>query len=177
MCHTTYSPQPGTEPEPSAVKVRNPNHQTTRKFPWFSIEGCCLVRNLTWHNQWPRKINTPLLKFQILSVWSNQFSSDQSLSHVRLFATPWIVARQASLSISNSRSLLKLMSIESVMPSSHLILCRPLLLLPPIPPSIRAFPMSQLFAWGGHNNVQNYWLKKVLKHKPLLSKKKKKQKP
>jgi len=68
-----------------------------------------------------------------------QIRSDQSLSHVRLFATPWIAARQASLSITNSRSSLRLMSIESVMPSSHLILCRPLLLLPPIPPSIRVF--------------------------------------
>jgi len=65
--------------------------------------------------------------------------SDQSLSCVRLFATPWIAARQASLSITNSRSSLRLTSIESVMPSSHLILCRPLLLLPPIPPSIRVF--------------------------------------
>ena len=68
-----------------------------------------------------------------------QFSSVQSLSQVRLFATPWIIAHQASLSITNSWSLLKLMSIESVMPSSHLILCRPLLLLPPIPPSIEVF--------------------------------------
>ena len=65
------------------------------------------------------------------------FRSDQSLSRVRLFATPWIAARQVSLSITNSRSSLRLMSIESVMPSSHLILCRPLLLLSPIPPSIR----------------------------------------
>ena len=65
-------------------------------------------------------------------------SSVQSLSSVRLFATPWITASQASLSITNSRSSLKLISIESVMPSSHLILCRPLLLLP-IPPSIRVF--------------------------------------
>ena len=71
---------------------------------------------------------------------SVQFSSVQSLSHVRLFVTAWIVARQASLSITNSQRLLKLMSIESVMPSSHLILCRPLLLLPPILPSIRVFP-------------------------------------
>ena len=69
----------------------------------------------------------------------NQFTSVQSLSRVRLFATPWIAARQASLSITNSRSSLRLMSIESVMPSSHLILCRPLLLLPPIPPSSRVF--------------------------------------
>ena len=65
------------------------------------------------------------------------FSSVQLLSRVRLFATPWIAARQASLSITNSWSLLKLMAIESVMPSSHLILCRPLLLLSQIPPSIR----------------------------------------
>ena len=70
---------------------------------------------------------------------SVQFSSVQSLSRVPLFATPWIAARQASLSITNSQSSLKLTSIESVMPSSHLILCRPLLLLPPIPPSIRVF--------------------------------------
>ena len=68
-----------------------------------------------------------------------QFSSVQSLSCVWLFATPWIAARQVYLSITNSRSLLKLTSIESVMPSSHLILCRPLLLPPPIPPSIRVF--------------------------------------
>ena len=68
-----------------------------------------------------------------------QFSSAQSLSHVWLFVTPWIAARQASLSITNPGSWLKLMSIESVMPSSHLILCYPLLLLPPIPPSIRVF--------------------------------------
>ena len=67
------------------------------------------------------------------------FSSVQSLSHVRLFTTPWIAARQASLSITNSRSSLRLTSTGSVMPSSHLILCRPLLLLPPIPPSIRVF--------------------------------------
>ena len=74
-----------------------------------------------------------------LLLVSYQFSSVQSLSRVRLFATPWIAARQASLSITNSRSSPKLMSIESVMPSSHLILCCPLLLLPPIPPSIRVF--------------------------------------
>ena len=86
------------------------------------------------------------LRLQLPSfVWNAiapllQFSSVQSLSCVRLFATPWIAARQASLSITNSQSLLKLMSIELVMPSSHLILCRPLLLLPPIPPSIRVFP-------------------------------------
>ena len=68
-----------------------------------------------------------------------QFSSVQLLSGVRLFATPWTAARQASLSITNFRSLLKLMSIESVMPSNHLVLCHPLLLLPSIFPSIRVF--------------------------------------
>ena len=76
-----------------------------------------------------------------ISLWMMlyQFSSVQSPSHVRLFATPWIAARQASLSITNSQSLPKLMSIESVMPSNHLILCHPLLLLPSIFPSIRVF--------------------------------------
>ena len=75
------------------------------------------------------------------------------LSRVRLFATPWTAARQASLSITNSRNLLKLMSIESVMPSSHLILCHPLLLLPPIPPSIRDFSneLALRFRWS------KYW--------------------
>jgi len=80
-----------------------------------------------------------------------QFSSVQSLSRVWLFATPWITEHQASLSITNSRSSLKLTSIESVMPSSHLILCRPLLLLPQSLPASESFPMSQLFAWGGQS--------------------------
>ena len=70
---------------------------------------------------------------------SSAFSSVQSLSRVQLLETPWTAARQASLSITNSQSLLKLMSTESVMPSDHLILCRPLLLLPSIFPSIRVF--------------------------------------
>ena len=74
-----------------------------------------------------------------IDLFDLQFSSFQSLSHVRLFATPWIAAHQASLSITNSRRSLKLMPIESLKPSSYLILCRPLLLLPPIPPSIRVF--------------------------------------
>ena len=76
------------------------------------------------------------VKIHIISL---QFSSVQSLSGVRLFVTPWIAACQTSLSITISQSSLRLMSVESVMPSSHLILCRPLLLLPPIPPSIRVF--------------------------------------
>ena len=77
---------------------------------------------------------------RLLVFSSVQFSSVQfSLSRVRLFAIPWTAARQASLSITNSQSLLKPMSIKSVMPSSHLILGHPFLLLPPIPPSIRVF--------------------------------------
>ena len=82
---------------------------------------------------------------------SVQSSPVQSLSRVRLFATPWIAACQASLSITNSQISPRLMSIESVMPSSHLILCCPLLLRPPIPPSIRVFSVSQFFTSGGQN--------------------------
>ena len=74
-----------------------------------------------------------------LNIYSVLFSSVQSLSRVRLFTTPWIPAHQAYLSITNSQSSLRLTSIESVVPSSHLILCHPLLLLPPIPPNIRVF--------------------------------------
>jgi len=83
---------------------------------------------------------------------SVQFSSVQLLSHVRLFATPWTAICQASLSITNSQSLLKLMSIESVMPSNHFILSHPLLFLLSIFPSIRVFPSSQFFSSGGQSN-------------------------
>ena len=95
---------------------------------------------------WYRNTTRP-----ITSGSSVQFSSVQLLSPVWLFATPWITAHQASLSITTSWSSLKLMSIELVMPSSHLILCHPLFLLPPIPSSIESCPMSQLFAWGGQS--------------------------
>ena len=82
------------------------------------------------------------------------FVAIQSLSCVWLFATPWTAAHQASLSISNFQSLLKLMSIESVMPSNHLILCRPLLLLSPTPPSIRVFSNESalLIRWPKYEN-------------------------
>ena len=87
-----------------------------------------------------------------------QFSSVQSLCHVRLFGTPWTAARQASLSITNSQSLLKLMSIESVMPSNHLILCSPLLLLPSTFPSIRVFSKeSVLHIWLKVLEWPKYW--------------------
>jgi len=102
-----------------------------------------------WLQGWPSCNNSLYVYFVGFSVFGRfdveknfliyQFSSVQSLSRVRLFVTPWIAARQASLSITNSQSSLRLMSIESVMPSSHLILCHPLSILPPIPPSIRVF--------------------------------------
>ena len=94
-----------------------------------------------------------------LVISSVQFSSVQLLSCVRLFATLWITARQASLSITSSRSSLKFTSIESVMPSSHLILCHPLLLLPSIPPSIRIFSNEwyhQIFLHFEAPLIQNY---------------------
>ena len=80
-----------------------------------------------------------------------KFSSVQSLSHVQLFATPWTAANHVSLSITNSWSLLKLMSIKSVRPPNYLILCRPLLLLPSIFPASGSFPMSQFFVSGGQS--------------------------
>ena len=82
-----------------------------------------------------------------------RLSSVQSLSHVRLFATPWIATRQASLSITNSQSSLRLTSMESVMPSNHLILCRPLLLLPSIFPSIKVFSNKSAL----HIRWPKYW--------------------
>ena len=88
------------------------------------------------------------------SSWSTvQISSVQSLSHVRLFVTPWTTAHQASLSITNSQSLLKLISIELVMPSNHLILCLSLLLLPSIFPSIRVFSNESAL----HSRWPKYW--------------------
>ena len=120
---------------------------------WFNMHwasSALATKESTFKNQnWGAVVHTTRLKpggiAQVGSAtrkdaphWS-LFSSVQLLSRVRLFATPWITAHQASLSITTSQSLPKLVSIESVMPSSHLILCRPLLLLPSIFPSIRVF--------------------------------------
>ena len=89
-----------------------------------------------------------------MNAWLKvQFSSVQLLSHVRLFETPWTAAHEASLSVTNSRSLFKLMFIESVMPSNHLILCRPLLFLPSIFPSIRVFSNESVL----HISWPKYW--------------------
>ena len=107
----------------------------------------------TWKQPRCPSTNERMKKKCTYIQWNIQFTSVQALSHVQLMATPWFVAcaRQASLSIINTQSSKRLTSIESVMPSSHLILCRPLRLLPPIPPSIRVSPMSQLFAWGSQS--------------------------
>ena len=111
----------------------------------------CKVVFLLWYNL--HRVNT-LFRVQFFECWHHhQFSSVQSLSRVQLFATPWIAARPASLSITNSQGSLKLTSIESVMPSSRLIPCHPLLLLPPIPPSIRVFSNESTL----HMRWPKYW--------------------
>ena len=109
------------------------------KTPWIIGSLYCL----SYQGSPRQKLIRIKLKKQMCML--RRFSWVQSLSHVWLFATPWTEARQASLSITNSRSSLRLTSIESVMPSSHLILCRPLLLLPPIPSSIRVFSNESTF--------------------------------
>ena len=104
----------------------------------------------------PRALHSWGRSWVLALGWSSLkdwFSSVHSLSPVRLFEKPWIPSPQASLSSTNSWSLLKLMSIKSVMPSSHLILCLPLLLLPPIPPSIRVFSNESTL----HMRWPKYW--------------------
>ena len=108
----------------------------------YSLDGIIIIQQLLYPN---------FLLFSLVPHIT--LSSVQSLSRVRLFVTPWITARQASLSITNSRSSLKLTSIESVMPSSHLILCCPLFLLPPIPPSISIFSIESTL----HMRWPKYW--------------------
>ena len=111
--------------------------------------NCCLIAKscLTLYN--PMDCSPP--GSSVHGILQARISSVRSLSCVRLFVNPWITARQASLSITNSWSLLKLTSIESVMPSSHLILCHPLLLLPLIPPSFRVFSNESTLPWGGQS--------------------------
>ena len=98
------------------------------EFMWLSVNIYCAYAALSWRNK--RMLMNVIYKIQMYSLHVEKdtvFTSVQSLSHVQIFATPWTAACQASLSITNSQSLPKLMSVESVMPSSHLILCRPLL--------------------------------------------------
>ena len=134
--------------------------------PWSHTCTACLITNiphlrscifviiheytLTYYSQ-PK--STVYIRVQSWACIFRQFSSVQSLSRLRLFATPWTAAHQASLSFTNSRSLLKLKSIKSVMPSNHLILCRPLLLLPSIFPSIRVFSNESFL----HIRWPKYW--------------------
>ena len=111
-------------------------HSPSMNVGWtqrFATNKQNVVEVMLWVTKWIASILP-----SIFWIAHSQFSSLQSFSYVQLFVTPWTAAQQASLSITNSQSLLKLMSIESVMPSNHLILCRPLL-LPSIFPSIRVF--------------------------------------
>ena len=126
---------------------------------YLSSRGFYLLTSSCWEKPLSRRRVTMApptgysLKLFFHLVFLPLKTSDQSLSPVRHFVTPWISAHQASLSITNSQSLLKLMPIESVMPPSHLILCRPLLLLPPIPPSIRVFSNESTL----HIRWPKYW--------------------
>ena len=125
----------------------------TAIFQTSSIQNCktidfwCFKPPNVWH------LVTAALGNKYHFLWYAQFNSVQLLNSVWLLVTPWITARQASLSITNSRSSLRLMSIKSVIPSSHLILCRPLLLPPPIPPSIRVFSNESAL----HMRWPKYW--------------------
>ena len=121
------------------------------KYRSWQGELQCIHTDTHTYNLWVLflwRILVCLVRPNVIRV---QFSSVQSLSRVQLFATPWIAACQASLSITNSRSSLKLMSIKSVMPSRHLILCHPFSSCPQSLPASESFPMSQLFAWGGQS--------------------------
>ena len=111
---------------------------------WLQISW----ENINWE---PVTFTQKLYKYTRIYMAFN--GSVQSLSRFQFFAIPWIAARQASLSITNSQGSLRHTSIESVMPSSHLILCRPLLLLPPIPPSIRVFSNESTL----HMRWPKYW--------------------
>ena len=137
----------------SVRKVITLFFNTLSSFVWLFFQGESIL--ISWLQSpstvilEPKKINSvnvPVFPFL-------QFSYVQSLSHVRLFVTPWTAAHQATLSITNTQSLLKLMSIASVMPSSHLILCHPLLLLPSIFPSIRVFSNESVL----HIRWPKYW--------------------
>ena len=126
--------------------LENWNYTSRHLFRFLSI--FIVTHFLTFKCQWHS--DGSRIKSRYLQI-SSKVGSVQLLSRVRLFAAPWTAACQASLSITNSQSSPKLMSIKSVMPSKHLILCCPLLLLPSIFPSIRSFQMSQCFSSGGQS--------------------------
>ena len=124
-------PTPGMEPVPPAVEAQSPNHWTGREVGASPF----LDKLIRCHREFLGNLSRPV-PFQMLLLIL-QFI--QSLSGIWLFANPWAASRQVSLSLTNSRSFLKLLSIESVMPSNHLIFCLPLHLLPSVFPSIRVF--------------------------------------
>ena len=142
----------------------NQDHSSSREINRISMEqNRCIQNTSTWYKYVQMIFHKGSKQFHVgrITYSTNgleqlnlhQFSSVQLLSRVRLSATLWIAARQASLSITISRSSSKLMSIELEMPSNHLILCRPLLLLPPIPPSIRVFSNESTL----HMRWSKYW--------------------
>ena len=139
----------------TTVKVLPLSHSGNREK--HSLLVTRLRSSLTCHQQHKVTFSPLANAFKssnnLIQVIPKYLSSVQLLSHVQLFATPWTAACQASLSITNSQSLLKLMSMESVMPSNHLILCRRLLLLPSIVPSIRVFSNESAL----HNRWPKYW--------------------
>ena len=149
-------PSPGDLPDPG-IEPRSPVLLADVLTLLSFREDKSTHRMRRWPSEpsrrWPSIYRTLERLFLLLLTSQESPSSVQSLSYVRLFATPWITARWASLSITNSWGPLKLMSIKSVMPSSHLILCRPLFLLPPIPPSIKVFSNESTLRlrWS------NYW--------------------
>ena len=137
VCPTLCKPMDYSQPGSSVHGILQ-----AKMLEWVAIpflRGSSQPRDQTLVSLTAGRFFTIWITREVHILWYLSLSSVQSLSHIRLFETAWIAARQASLSITNSRSSLRLMSIESVMPSSHLILCRPLLLLPPIPRSIRVF--------------------------------------
>ena len=142
-------------------KDQNTGHGARKGFPWQPcLAGNANHRDHKWMASSFEQDPPPWLKSCFYSLLPNGhlpliFSNSlvQLLSCVQLFATPWTAAHQASLSINNSQSLLKLMSIESVVPYNHLIFCRPLLLLPSIFPSIRVFSKESVL----HIRWTKYW--------------------
>ena len=144
------SPTRDRTPAPSNIEVWILNQLTAREIPNFFFFQllCCLVTKLYPTLCDPMECSTPGS-----SVLCYLLSLAQFLSHVQLFTTPWTATHQASLSITNSQSLLKLMSIALVMPFNHLLLCHPLLLLPSIFPSITVFSNESVL----HIRCPKYW--------------------
>ena len=136
-----------------SLEIPTMEHHMELKDPKLPKRAWRILRHITKKASHKRKHTISSTRTHKMQKITDYFSSVQSLSHVRLFVTPWIAALQASLSITNSQSSLRLTSIESVMPSSHLILCCPLLLLPPIPPNIRVFSNESTL----HMRWPEYW--------------------